>query len=55
MYISHADNLAAVEPLKTELKTGFGAEVDLVVHIGTVLDAHTGPGAIAFCFPDKVR
>ena len=55
IYISHADNLEAVEALKTELKNQFGKDVDLVTHIGTVLGAHTGPGALAFYFLDQKR
>ena len=55
VYISHADNERAVEMMRMELKSRFGIEVDLVTHIGTVLGAHTGPGALAFYFLDEVR
>ena len=55
IYISHADNMEAVETLKAELKARFSRDVDLVTHIGTVLGAHTGPGALAFYFWDQKR
>ena len=55
VFISHADNMAAVEILVRELKSRFGIDVDLITHIGTVLGSHTGPGAIAFYFLDKER
>lgn len=55
VFISHADNMAAVEILRAELWERFRIEVDLITHIGTVLGAHTGPGALAFYFLDQER
>ncbi|MBR3763499.1 MAG: DegV family protein [Clostridia bacterium] len=55
IYLSHADNMEAVETLIAELKARFSRDVDLVTHIGTVLGAHTGPGALAFYFWDQKR
>lgn len=55
VYISHADNQQAVELLQAELKSRFNQEVDRITYIGTVLGAHTGPGAMAFYFLDEDR
>ena len=55
VFLSHADNPLAADMLSDEIKARFGVKIDLVTHIGTVLGAHTGPGAMAFYFLDRER
>jgi len=55
VFISHADCQDGVEFLSQALKNTYGVETDLVTDIGTVLGAHTGPGAVALFFIGKQR
>ena len=55
IYICNADCAADVETLKSLLLAKCGAEVDLVVDIGAVIGAHSGPGTIAVFFLAKER
>jgi len=55
IYICNADCADDVEVLKSLLRERCGAEVDLVVDIGPVIGAHSGPGTIAVFFLAKER
>ncbi len=55
VFISHADCMADVEFLKTTLETKYGAKVELITNVGSVIGAHSGPGTLAFFFIAKER
>ena len=55
VYICNADCPADVETLKNLLDDACGCAVDLVVDIGPVIGAHSGPGTIAVFFLGKNR
>lgn len=55
LFISHGACPEDVENLKTQLKTKYGADVNLVTDVGPVIGAHTGPGVLAFFFIGKER
>lgn len=55
VYISHGDCMEDVETLKTLLKDEYGVSVDLVVDVGSVIGAHSGPGTMALFFVGKER
>ena len=55
VYICNADCAADVETLKSLLDDACGCDVDLVVDIGPVIGAHSGPGTIAVFFFAKER
>lgn len=55
IYICNAVCPADVETLKGMLRDACGAEVDLVVDIGPVIGAHSGPGTIAVFFLGRER
>jgi len=55
VFISHGDCIDDVEYLKTQLKSKYGADVDVVSDIGPVIGAHAGPGTIALFFVGKER
>lgn len=55
IYICNADCAADVEMLKDLLDDACGCDVDLVVDIGPVIGAHSGPGTIAVFFLGKNR
>ena len=48
--IAHADNLKAVEELKTELEKNSGIEILFISSISSVIGTHTGPGALLVAF-----
>ena len=55
VYICNADCAQDVETLKSLLDEECGCDVDLVVDIGPVIGAHSGPGTIAVFFLGKER
>lgn len=55
VFISHADCMADVEYVAAELERRFGAKVELITDVGTVIGAHSGPGTFAFFFLGKER
>lgn len=55
VYICHADCEADVEVLKNLLDDSCACDVDLVVDVGPVIGAHSGPGTIAVFFLGKER
>lgn len=55
VFISNAECMADVEYVASELKRRFGAKVDLITDVGTVIGAHSGPGTFAFFFLAKER
>lgn len=50
VFISHSDCLEDVNELCRMLQSRYNAKVALITDIGTVIGAHTGPGAIALFF-----
>ncbi len=55
IFISHGDCLADAQYLADLLKTRYGASVDLITDVGTVIGAHSGPGTLALFFVGKNR
>lgn len=55
VYICNADCAGDVAALKGMLRDACGVDVDLVVDIGPVIGAHSGPGTIAVFFLGKER
>ena len=55
VFISHGDSLADAQILADMLKTRYGASVDLITDVGSVIGAHSGPGTIALFFIGKSR
>lgn len=55
VFISHADCMADVEFVVSELKRQYGVDVNLITNIGAVIGAHAGPGTFAFFFIAKER
>ncbi len=55
VFISHGDCLADAELLAELLKSRYGASVDLITDVGTVIGAHSGPGTIALFFVGSNR
>ena len=55
VYISHGDCDEDVETLKTILFEKYGATVELVSYVGTVIGAHSGPKTLALFFIGKER
>lgn len=55
VYISHADCLEDAETVKAQLKSKYGANVDIITDIGAVIGAHAGPGTIALFFAGRER
>ena len=53
VFISHADCTADVEQLEKLLKDRYGATVQVVTHVGSVIGAHAGPGTLALFFIGK--
>lgn len=49
-FISHGDCLEDAELLKTTLESKYGAKVELITPVGTVIGAHSGPGTLALFF-----
>ena len=55
VYICHADCEGDVEVLRDLLDDACACDVDLVVDVGPVIGAHSGPGTIAVFFLGKER
>ena len=55
VYISHADCMNDVEELKKMLNDRYGAKVEVVADVGTVIGSHSGPGTVALFFIGKER
>lgn len=55
VFISHGDCLSDAEYLQQILKDEYGAKVDLITDVGTVIGAHSGPGTLALFFVGKER
>ena len=55
IFISHADCKAEADLLAQMLKSNYGASVDVITDVGTVIGAHSGPGTIALFFVGKER
>ena len=49
-YICHADCIEDVKTLSQYVKDDYGKDIDLVVNIGPVIGAHSGPGTFALFF-----
>lgn len=50
VFIGHSDCLEDAQELARLLKERHGVKVKLITDIGTVIGAHTGPGAMVVCF-----
>ncbi len=50
VFISHGDCEDDANTLKQILQEKYGAQVDLITPVGTVIGAHSGPGTLAFFF-----
>lgn len=50
VFISHGDCIADAQYLAELLKTRYGASVDIITDVGTVIGAHSGPGTLALFF-----
>ena len=55
VYISHADCINDVKQLETLLKDRYGATLDVITDVGSVIGAHSGPGTIALFFVGSNR
>lgn len=55
IFISHGDCLSDAQYLADLLKARYGASVDLITDVGTVIGAHSGPGTLALFFVGKNR
>ena len=55
IYISHGDCLSDAENLSSILADKYGAHVDLITNVGSVIGAHSGPGTLALFFLGKER
>ncbi len=55
VFISHGDCMADVELLKSLLRERHGAGVEMIVPVGPVIGAHSGPGTLALFFLAKER
>jgi DegV family protein with EDD domain len=55
VYISHADCMNDVKQLETLLKDRYGATLDVITDVGSVIGAHSGPGTIALFFVGSNR
>lgn len=55
VYISHGDCLEDAEALAKILEEKYGAKVELITDVGTVIGAHSGPGTLALFFLGKER
>lgn len=54
-YISNADCQADAEELKRMLTEKYGAKVEIITDVGTVIGAHSGPGTLALFFVGTTR
>lgn len=55
VYIAHADCDEEVAELAKSVKKTFGAKVEVITSVGTVIGAHTGPGVLVLFFIGKER
>lgn len=55
VFISHGDCRSDVAILEDMMAKAYGTKVDLVVNVGTVIGAHSGPGTVALFFLGKER
>lgn len=55
IFISHGDCVADAEMLRDMLKEKYNVNVDLIVNVGPVIGAHSGPGTLALFFVGKER
>ena len=55
VFISHGDCLSEVKVLEGMLQEKYGAKVEIITDVGTVIGAHSGPGTIALFFVSKER
>ena len=55
IYICNADCADDVETLKKMVAEKYNRSVDMVVDVGTVIGAHSGPGTIAIFFSGCCR
>ena len=55
IYISHGDCTEDAELLAKILSDRYGAKVDIITSVGTVIGAHSGPGTLALFFVAKER
>lgn len=55
VYISHADCEDDAKKLAEIVEKDYGVSTDLIVNVGPVIGAHSGPGTLAFFFLGKVR
>lgn len=53
VFISHADCIEDAENFERLIKEEYPTVTVVISNIGPVIGAHTGPGAIAICFPGK--
>ncbi|MBO5912587.1 MAG: DegV family protein [Clostridia bacterium] len=50
VYISHADCIEDAQKLADMVEKEYGVKTDLIVNVGPVIGAHSGPGTLAFFF-----
>ena len=55
IFLGHSDCLEDAQEVARILKERHGVEVKLITDIGTVIGAHTGPGAMVLCFVAEGR
>ncbi len=55
VFISHGDCEDDANTLKQMLESKYGASVELITPVGTVIGAHSGPGTLAFFFLSTKR
>lgn len=55
VYISHADCEADAKKLADIVEKEYGVKTDVIVNVGPVIGAHSGPGTLAFFFLGNVR
>lgn len=55
VFISHGDCIKDAEELSRILLEKYGAKVEIITDVGTVIGAHSGPGTLALFFVGKNR
>ena len=50
VFVSHGDCMKDVEELEKILTDRYGAKLDIITGVGTVIGAHSGPGTLALFF-----
>lgn len=55
VFISHADCEDDAKKLAEMVKKDYGVDTDVIVNVGPVIGAHSGPGTLAFFFLGNVR